>query len=621
MKKSFETFGNYVLLEKLAAGGMAEVYLAKKVGASGVQKFVAIKRILQQFSDSKDFIDMFKDEAKIAINLSHSNVVAIYDFGVQEEQFYIVMEFVEGRNLRQILNRMKRVDQYFSVSQVAHIIKQVAGGLDHAHRCIDPTTGNPLNIIHRDMSPQNVMLAFEGEPKIVDFGIAKAAHQIEATRAGTLKGKFGYMSPEQVEGQSVDSRTDIFALGIMTWEMLANQRLFLANNEINTLRKIRECDVPSLRKINPNIPSELDQIVQKALKKEKLERYQNAGDLHRDLQGFLSRFDPDFSVQDLSSFTKSLFSDEIVQIRKKQIVYAQINSAQTVENSSVSKLRGSSEDRDQISIDHISFGEVQHSSRQAADGTMPTETATFSEHVDFSTTDFNDGKTKARRLHAAKRNAHEKVKEYKKHTYTNTEKTLQNLENRNNNALLLTLIFSLTFLMMFFAYLNKFHPDFKRNFCKSLESYGVCPRSIYVPTNLLQVMTSPNGADVYVNGQKVGQSPFDMLVKELPFKVSISKSGYQGKSLLINAIPESNRVSFDLARIPTAFLIVKSVGVNILIDGNQVKSGEKISVPAGKDVQVKVVNPFSGQSYQEVLRLNVNETKSIYIDPPTSNGL
>ncbi|MEM7647339.1 MAG: protein kinase, partial [Pseudomonadota bacterium] len=132
MKKSFETFGNYILLEKLAAGGMAEVYLAKKMGASGVQKFVAIKRILQQFSDSKDFIAMFKDEAKIAINLSHSNVVTIYDFGMQNSQFYIAMEFVEGRNLRQILNRMKRVGDYFSVAQVVHIVRQVAAGLDHA---------------------------------------------------------------------------------------------------------------------------------------------------------------------------------------------------------------------------------------------------------------------------------------------------------------------------------------------------------------------------------------------------------------------------------------------------------------------------------------------------------
>jgi serine/threonine protein kinase len=620
VKKNFETFGNYILLEKLAAGGMAEVYLAKKVGASGVQKFVAIKRILQQFSDSKDFIAMFKDEAKIAINLSHSNVVSIYDFGVEDEQFYIVMEFVEGRNLRQILNRMKRVDQYFSVSQVAHIIKQVAAGLDHAHRCIDPTTGKPLNIIHRDMSPQNVMLGFEGEPKVVDFGIAKAAHQIEATRAGTLKGKFGYMSPEQVEGHSVDSRTDIFALGIMTWEMLANQRLFLANSEINTLRKIRECDVPSLRKINPNIPAELDQIVQKSLKKEKLERYQTAGDMHRDLQGFLSRFDPDFSVQDLSSFVKKLFSDEIVQIRKKQIMYAQATAGVTLEGKSIAQTN-SAIDRQSMSLDHISFSHVSNQAKQAADGTLPTSTSTYVSEEDFSDAQIDDGKTKARQLHAAKRKAHEKVQAYKKQTYTDTEKTLRNLENKNKNGLLLTVIFSLTFLMMFFAYLNKFHPNFKRNFCKSMESYGVCPRSVYLPSNLLQLSTSPRGAEIYINDQRVGVSPFELRVKQLPIKIAVRKEGYASKSETLNAIPESNRLSFDLARVPTGFLIVKSVGVNIFIDETPVKSGQKVSVPAGRDVNVKVRNPFSGQTYEEVHRLKENQTKSIYIDPPTSNGI
>ena len=252
-KPNFEHFGKYVLLEKLASGGMAEVFLAKRMGASGVQKFVAIKRILPQFSDSEEFVQMFKDEAKIAVNLSHSNVISIHDFGVEHEMFYLVMEYCEGRNLRQILNKMKKSNLTFSVSQIVYMVKEVAAGLDHAHRCLDGSTGKPLNITHRDMSPQNVMISFEGETKIVDFGIAKASTQIETTRAGTLKGKFGYMSPEQAEGLPVDFRTDIFSLGICLWELLANDRLFVANNEINTLRKIRECNIPSLRKINPKV--------------------------------------------------------------------------------------------------------------------------------------------------------------------------------------------------------------------------------------------------------------------------------------------------------------------------------------------------------------------------------
>lgn len=318
----FETIGKYVLLEKLAMGGMAEVFLARALGAGGISKFFAIKRILPQYADSPEFIDMFREEAKIAINLKHSNIVSIHEFGIQEQQFFLVMDYVEGRNLRQILNKMKKAKVQFSTEHIIYLIREIAAGLDHAHRCIDSTTGKPLNITHRDMSPQNVMISFDGEVKIVDFGIAKAESQVETTRAGTLKGKFGYMSPEQAEGLSVDVRTDIFSLGIVMWEILANDRLFAANNEINTLRKIRDCHIPSLRKVNPNIHSDLEKIVQKALARDKNLRYQSAAALHKDLNRFLNRQYPDFSSHDFANYIKSIFADEILQSRKKLVSYA-----------------------------------------------------------------------------------------------------------------------------------------------------------------------------------------------------------------------------------------------------------------------------------------------------------
>ena len=268
---------------------------------------------------------MFKDEAKIAINLNHSNIVSIHEFGVERGQFFLVMDYVEGRNLRQVLNKMKKAQVNFTTDQIVFIIKEIAAGLDHAHRCNDGQTGRPLNITHRDMSPQNVMVSFEGECKVVDFGIAKAESQIEHTRAGTLKGKFGYMSPEQAEGQPVDLRTDIFSLGIVLWELLANDRLFVANNEINTLRKIRDCQIPSLRKINPNLHSELERIVQKALARDRNLRYQTGAALHRDLNRFLNRQYPDFSTADFSVFVKSVFADEILALRKRLLEFAKIN--------------------------------------------------------------------------------------------------------------------------------------------------------------------------------------------------------------------------------------------------------------------------------------------------------
>ena len=324
MSQQHEYFGKYILLEKLGTGGMAEIFLARAPGAGGIGKFVAIKRILPQYSDNQEFVEMFKREAKIAVNLSHSNIVSIYEFGVQNSQFFLVMDYVEGRNLRQILNKLKSANQHLGVDQVVFMIKEVAAGLDHAHRCLDGSTGKPLNITHRDISPQNVMISFEGEVRIVDFGIAKDETQMEATRAGTIKGKFGYMSPEQAEGQMVDLRTDIFSLGIVLWEMLASDRLFIANNEVNTLRKIRDCQVPPLKKFNPNIHPELERIVMKTLSKDRNLRYQTAAALHRDLSRYLNRQFPDFSSHDFSVFIKTLFADDILKTRKRLVDYSKI---------------------------------------------------------------------------------------------------------------------------------------------------------------------------------------------------------------------------------------------------------------------------------------------------------
>lgn len=337
MSQAIEHFGKYILLERLAAGGMAEVYLSKSTGAVGVNKFVAIKRILPQYSDHQEFIEMFKEEAKIAVNLNHGNVVSIYDFGVERSQFFLVMEYVEGRNLRQVLNELKKSSTQFVIEQIVYMIKEVAAGLDHAHRCLDGTTGKPLNIVHRDMSPQNIMISFEGEVKIIDFGIAKAETQLEATKAGTLKGKYGYMSPEQADGQSIDPRTDIFSLGIVLWELLANDRLFTSNSEAAILRKIRECQIPSIRKINPSVPPELEVIVNKALAKDKSLRYQTAAAFHRDLNRFLNTQYPEFSPHDFSVFMKNAFSTAFLEQRRKLVEFAKIQALPTEDKTVVTQ--------------------------------------------------------------------------------------------------------------------------------------------------------------------------------------------------------------------------------------------------------------------------------------------
>ena len=393
--QQFERFGKYLLLEKLATGGMAEVFLARSAGTSGIAKFFAIKRILPQYAESQEFIDMFKDEAKIAINLNHSNIVSIHEFGVENLQFFLVMDYVEGRNLRQILNKMKKANVQFSVDQIVYMVKEVAGGLDHAHRCIDGSTGKPLNITHRDMSPQNLMVSFEGEVKIVDFGIAKAESQIENTRAGTLKGKFGYMSPEQADGQPIDLRTDIFSLGICLWELLANDRLFSANNELNTLRKIRDCQIPSLRKINPNIHAEIERIAQKALARDRNLRYQTAAAFHRDLNRFLNRQYPDFSPQDFSVFNKSIFAEDIMNLRKRLVDYTKL-AVSTVAEDTTSNSGVNVGDGGTNAVDPTRITETQTSSFIVTDSmrsnSEPTDANENQSDQSQSSQRFNSGK-------------------------------------------------------------------------------------------------------------------------------------------------------------------------------------------------------------------------------------
>ncbi len=321
-----EQFGKYLLLEKIAAGGMAEVYLAKSTGATGLNKFFAIKRILPQFSSNEEFVAMFKDEANVAINLNHSNVVSIFDFGIERSQFYLVMDYVEGRNLRQIINELKKTNKHFKIEQALFMIKEASAGLDHAHRCTDSKSGRPLNITHRDMSPQNIMVSFEGEVKVIDFGIAKAETEQEETKAGTLKGKFGYMSPEQAEGEKIDPRTDVFALGIVLWELLANDRLFTGSNEAAILRKVRDCQIPSIRKVNPTISPELERIVMKALAKDRNIRYQTAGNFHKDLNRFLNTQYPEFSPQDFGLFIRESFQSAYQQGRDKLVEYSRVKA-------------------------------------------------------------------------------------------------------------------------------------------------------------------------------------------------------------------------------------------------------------------------------------------------------
>src|SRR6185369_17060013 len=235
----------YRVLERLASGGMAEVFLAENAGIEGFKKRVAIKRVLPHLSEKKKFIQMFLDEARLSAHLSHSNVAQVFDVGVGDNVYFIVMEYVDGADLKAVIEFMKNSNRPFPVEAACFIAAKICEGLAYAHDLQGPE-GQPLKIVHRDMSPPNVLISKYGEVKIVDFGLAKATSQLEKSEPGIIKGKFSYLSPEAATGNDVDQRTDIFAVGIILWEMLAGRRLFQGDNDFATVKLVQAAQVPPI---------------------------------------------------------------------------------------------------------------------------------------------------------------------------------------------------------------------------------------------------------------------------------------------------------------------------------------------------------------------------------------
>src|SRR4051812_42822540 len=316
-------FGKYYLLERINVGGMAEVFKAKTFGVEGFERLLAVKRILPNIAEDEEFIAMFIDEAKIAVKLQHANIAQIFYLGKVDDSFFIALEYVHGRDLRSIFDRMRNKAESLPISMACYVTMQVCEGLDYAHNKRD-AQGRELNLVHRDISPQNVLIGYEGEVKLIDFGIAKAAGKASKTQAGILKGKFGYMSPEQVRGLPIDKRSDIFAVGIVLYELLTGERLFIGESDFSTLEKVRNVEIQPPSSYNKKIPDELERIVLKALAKDPEDRYQNAIDLHDDLQAFLHTIGGFYSRKDLSAWMKKIFAVEIEEDSAKLEQYRQL---------------------------------------------------------------------------------------------------------------------------------------------------------------------------------------------------------------------------------------------------------------------------------------------------------
>ncbi len=338
--------GKYILIRQLATGGMAELFVAVHKGAFGFEKLVVIKRILPALTGDRTLVEMLLHEARIAATLSHPNIVQIFDVGVAEDNYFIAMEHVHGEDLRSIVRQMKAQNiNEFPIEHAISVVLGVCAGLAYAHgkRGLD---GTPLNIVHRDISPQNVIVAHAGDVKIVDFGIAQSDAMLQGeTQSGRLKGKIPYMSPEQARGGVIDLRSDIFAAGVMLFELTTGRRLFKGTSEYETLELICDRDYPRPSEVRRDYPAELEAIVMRALAKDRAERWQTAREMQSALEDFVRRERVPVSTVTLSKFMNSLFAEKLANEkaaldREKQVEIATADqssdlAAQTGRGSSI----------------------------------------------------------------------------------------------------------------------------------------------------------------------------------------------------------------------------------------------------------------------------------------------
>jgi eukaryotic-like serine/threonine-protein kinase len=295
--------GKYVVRRKLAEGGMAEIFLCTARGPEGFEKEVVIKRVRSFLASDPDFVQMFIAEARLASRLNHANVVQIFDFDKHEDTYYLAMEYVRGCSLWELRKRTKETMTPMPPVLVAHIGAEVARGLHYAHRL--RVNGELLHLVHRDVTPHNVLVSYDGAVKLTDFGIAKAGNKL--TNPGVLKGKFAYMSPEQARGEAVDVRTDVFALGVVLWELLTGGRLFQGDSEIAVLRAVQESTIAPPARLNPDVPPDLDEVIRRALERDVTKRFQTAGELERALAQCVLKHAKSVDDADVGAFMRALF--------------------------------------------------------------------------------------------------------------------------------------------------------------------------------------------------------------------------------------------------------------------------------------------------------------------------
>ncbi|MCB0385712.1 MAG: serine/threonine protein kinase, partial [Bdellovibrionales bacterium] len=325
----FPMIDKYILFEVIGRGGMGEIFLGKNPGFDGIGKFLAIKRIRPDFTLDPEMVRLFRREAQVAIKLNHSNIGSIYEFGMHEQSFFLVMEFIAGTSLDNIFQRFKAGTIHLGPQDALNIILAIGSALSYAHRFVDPETQEPTPVVHRDVSPHNILVSYEGEVKLIDFGIARMEGGAHHTQTGAVMGKVVYMSPEQMRGERVDHRTDIYALGIILWELLTGTRYYGGQDNSDIRQRLLESKGP--KPLPGNIPfkTELDEFLQHMMAPNSTDRYATAEEMVADLQFFYNQNFPGHSQMNLRSMLQEAYLDDIRELKRKLARYSALGSKQS----------------------------------------------------------------------------------------------------------------------------------------------------------------------------------------------------------------------------------------------------------------------------------------------------
>ena len=653
MRRNEKKIGQYRILKSLATGGMAQIYLAETPQTKGLNKRVTIKKILPQHSDKPDFDKMFEREAEISLNLQHSNIINTIDYGEDKGQHYLVMEYMKGKNLRELIEKSKKKKSPLPISHIVYIIQEAAQGLDYAHRCTDQKTGRKLNIIHRDISPQNVMISFEGEVKILDFGIAKAESKIEATRSGTLKGKFAYMSPEQVNGDKLDLRTDVFSLGIILWEMLTHRRLFKGSNEMESLKKIAKAFIPRVQKYDPSIPSVLDEICQKALRKDRTQRYQSTADFQKDLNHFLSKtYDKyRFSKQDFIEFIRELYAEEILQEQKDQQQYYQNHQAHQKDHQGHQNHQG--HQSHQGHQDHQNYQEKQEGTEigtkiknhqkappllhKAPPPQPPSLKPLGSSHISNGATPHPYSPSG---LHSSTQlSSNARIRGTRSSSYYSTILKKENKQWLFIFFILLTVGTTSYFLTQNKGSLNALKA-FKESITPKKSPYGkgkdpypnqrrfnsttpTAERGIATPKKyIVHINSAPQGAEIFINDKVTGlftPSRIPPVKGKSQIRILLRKENYLPYSQLLY-ITKNQSFLANMKKANLGYIDVKVTngGRNLIIFINKQRVHSPVpilryAIPAGERVPIRVLNPITDVQANAIVQVKKNERKTVYL--------